>query len=314
MGARVMAIVEPDRRSAPTRTATPTPGPTRPAHLRRREARPAGRPQAGLGPRQRVPRQPQHRPRRRPVDRGGARCERKQGWRAFLAADGLDDWVVLHGGTDRRLRRRLDGGRRPARRCDRRGARRGRVAGRARPERSRPDRPADARDVGPGGTPYRHRARDLDRRSGPRRGLRSSRDTGGAGRESRRNPTTSTCPSGAPCSATTGWRTTMGSIRSATAPRSGCRTSTRPNPCGTPCTSTSRSPASTPRPGSTSRWPPAGGSSTSPDAARLLDPVRPSGEQGLHRRLAGWRGGGRERVGRARDRPGVTLAVFDSGS
>jgi len=23
----------------------------------------------------------------------------EQGWRAFLAADGLDDWVVLHGGA-----------------------------------------------------------------------------------------------------------------------------------------------------------------------------------------------------------------------
>ena len=48
------------------------------------------------GPRARL------RPRRRCVDERGPRrrgAMSEQGWREFLAADGVDDWVVLHGGA-----------------------------------------------------------------------------------------------------------------------------------------------------------------------------------------------------------------------
>ena len=188
----------------------------------------------------------------------------EQGWQAFLAAEGVDDWVVLHGGATAVFRvaslgeaARLaeavaevpglegagvlltiaDG--RLTRAADPRhlvGWRSGTSSWRGRSRRSR-GRTARRRPRSRPGGP----ARDRGEARRDRRRLLASR-----ARLRRR------------------WPTTTPSTRSATARRSGCRSSTRPSRCGTRCTSTCRSRASTSRRGWRRRSPRAAASSTTP--------------------------------------------------
>ena len=126
----------------------------------------------------------------------------EQGWKDFLAADGLDDWAVLHGGPDGGV---PDGSMVEAAqlgRRDGRGRRRRRHRAALVDHGRTPHRPADPRDVG--------RRSHTSSSPGPSRRSRASTARPPISPRSRRSrspsppsPTRSTSGSGARSSATT---------------------------------------------------------------------------------------------------------------
>ncbi len=167
----------------------------------------------------------------------------EQGWREFLAAEGVDDWVVLHGGATAVFRvpslgaaaqlaeavaqvPGLEGSGTLLTIADGRlSVRLTRGVFRLEERHIALARAVSAMARAHGAVADRAGAQEVSWRS-----LRS--------------PTRSTSASGALSSGTRAWPTTTPSTRSVTARRSGCRTSTRPSRSGTRCTSTCPSLAS----------------------------------------------------------------------
>ena len=209
----------------------------------------------------------------------------EQGWREFLAAEGVDDWVVLHGGATAVFRVGSVG--EAARLADAIGAGPGprgsgalltiadaRLTVRLTRDlwRLEPRHVELARAVSAV-------ARDARRGRGPR-----SR-AGGAARDRREARCDRRRLLARRARATRRWPTTTPSTRSGTARRSGCRSSTRPSRCGTRCTSTCRSRASTSRRGWPRRLLPAAASSTIRGPGHWILADR-AGNKRVHRRVA----------------------------
>ena len=166
----------------------------------------------------------------------------ERGWRAFLDAEGVEDWVVLHGGATAVFRvgslgeaARLAGavaevaGLESSGRCSRcgsppHGAANPRIWA-LEPRHIELARAVSAVARAHGRSPTVRQSRRSSSRSPP-------------------SPTRSMSASGGPCWAMHRWPRTTPSTRSVTDRRSGCRTSTRTSRCGTRCTSTCRSRAS----------------------------------------------------------------------
>ena len=207
----------------------------------------------GSQPRHRRPRRvPQARPAPVGYRVDGRSAMSEQGWRGFLAVDGVGDWVVLHGGATAVFR--VGSVREAARLAEAiaevpgfegRGAlltiaddgltvRLSRDLWQLEPHHVDLARAVSAVAEAHGAVADRERFRKCSSPSPPR-------------------PTPSTSTSGALHWATRRCPTTMPSIRSDTDRRCGCRSSIRPRRCDTRCTSTCRSHASMSRRGSRRR-------------------------------------------------------------
>ena len=213
----------------------------------------------------------------------------ERGWQDFLAADGVDDWVVLHGGATAVFRSRV--------------ASRGSAAGRGARARSRASKGSGAvltitdahltvrltRDMWQLEPRHIELARAVSsRRADARCGRRPGAAAGGPARdlgEARRDRP---------------WLLARrprvradGRRQRGRPPRSrvdgldaGARR--RPSRWGTRCTSTCRSRASTPRHELAAALAAGGRMVDEVGGAGRLDPGRPRRQQGLHRGVAGW--------------------------
>ena len=186
----------------------------------------------------------------------------EQGWRGFLAAEGVDDWVVLHGGATAVFR---VGSLSEAARLAEVVAKALGIAGAGVLLTL-----ADTRVTVRLSRDIWSSNHGMSSSRGPFRQLRGNtvrspivRPSRKCRSPSRRNAMQLTSVFGAPSSATPRWPTTMRSTPLDTDRLSGCRSSTRPSHCATRCTSTCRSRASTSRRGSRQRSLRAAVSSTS---------------------------------------------------
>ena len=212
----------------------------------------------------------------------------EEGWKAFLAAEGVDDWVVLHGGATAVFGVGSLGEAAQLAQAIAAGPRCRRVRRAAHHPAGRAHRAADPRHVAAGAGTRGARTRRLGRRSLSRAmptGARCRRSSS----RSRRSRTRSTSVSGAPSWATHRWPMTTRSTRSGTGRRSGCRSSTRPSRSATRCTSTCPLAREQAEARLAAALAAGGRIVDDSEAPGRVDPGGPRRQQGLHRGVAGRR-------------------------